>query len=118
MIRQQDVKLETELRDAVSCPKCKVDVHTFFGDEFPTIVYHCLNNINEHNRCKCDGRLENCPILCGPKINEPVEVTNKYAEILNKLEKRIELEEKKYSLTEREQMFADAIKEMLNSLSW
>lgn len=118
MRKWQDVKLEDELRDAVSCPMCKVDVHTFFGDEFPTIVYNCLNNINEHNRCKCDGRLENCPILRKPKINESVEVTNKYTEILNKLEKRIELEEKKYPLTEREQMFADVIREALTALSW
>ena len=40
MRRWQDIELEDELRDAVSCPTCKVDVHTFFGDEFPTVVYH------------------------------------------------------------------------------
>lgn len=115
MRRWQDVKLEDRLRKQVECPQCKVDVHTFFGDDKPTISYICMHDTNKSELCKCNGNMEDCPVLHKPKICELNSVSNKYTEILNKLEERIKLEEKKYPLSDREKMLADAIIELLST---
>ena len=45
-----------------------------------------------------------------------VKTTNRYKSILDDFNEKIRLEEKKYPLTDREQLFVETIRELLNTL--
>jgi hypothetical protein len=45
-----------------------------------------------------------------------IKVTTRYESILDDFNEKIELEEKKYPLTDREQIFVETIKELLQTL--
>lgn len=112
----KDVELEDILRDKVECTSCKVDVHTFFGDSEPTVVYNCMHHDNCGHRCAYYGNIQRCPII--NDVKSITETTTYYEEILNKFEKELTREENKYPLTDREKIFAETIKEILNVLNY
>lgn len=45
-----------------------------------------------------------------------VKITTRYESLLNNFNEKVKLEEKKYPLTDREQLFVETVRELLNTL--